>query len=122
MRMTHRLTSVALAVATAAVAHPASAQTAVYVAPPPGPPPGSDDAVNRPGGTVAAIAGFAFGTCTGCGAAFGFGVEGGYTLPMHLYLGGNFTYTPGTVHTLLVEPQVGYDLAPFGDKPILIRP
>jgi len=109
MRMTWRLTSAAFAVATALVSHTASAQT-------------EDTAVNRAGGMVGAVAGLGIGTCTGCGAGFGFGVEGGYTCGFHLYVGANFTYELGKVNSWLFEPQVGYDLALFGDLPILLRP
>jgi len=107
MRMIQRLSSVALAVAAMGFVHTASAQT---------------DAPNRAGGTVAAIAGLGIGTQTGSGAGFSIGVEGGYTLPMHLYIGGNFTYNVGKINSWLFEPQVGYDLALFGDLPIMIRP
>ena len=109
MRMTWRLTSAAFAVATALVAHTASAQT-------------EDTAVNRAGGTVGAVAGLGLQTFTGGGAGFAFGAEGGYTFPFHLFVGANFSYTAGKLPSWLFEPQVGYDLALFGDLPIMLRP
>jgi hypothetical protein len=71
---------------------------------------------------VAVVLGLGFDTQTGGGAGFAFGVEGGYTFPMHLYIGGAFDYKVGGFNTWLFEPQVGYDLALFGDLPIMLRP
>jgi hypothetical protein len=76
--------------------------------------------LDRPGGTIQGLLGF--GAYAGSG--FGLGVEGGYTLPIHLYLGGNFTYFTGNAveSAYLFEFQVGYDLAVIRRVPILIRP
>jgi hypothetical protein len=43
---------------------------------------------------------------------------------MHLYLGGNFTYFTGdaAISAILIEGQVGYDLAVIRAAPVLIRP
>jgi hypothetical protein len=120
MKTIRNVASIALLLGSLTVAETASAQTVVVAAPPPSV--GNPEAVNRAGGTVAAILGLGIGTCTGCGAAFGFGLEGGYTFPFHLYVGANFTYFAASLSSWVFEPQVGYDLAVFGELPILLRP
>jgi len=115
MRMIRGISSVAVALATIGLAHTASAEQVVVAAPS-----AEEVGVDRAGGSVAAILGF--GTHSGTG--FGLGAEGGYTLPMHLYIGGNFTYFTGSnsVSAYLFEGQVGYDLGVIKAAPILIRP
>ena len=84
--MIRRLATLALPLASLALAHTASAQTttvAVAAPPPSGSvvvvaAPTNPDDVSRPGGSVAAVAGLGFLTGGG-GAGFAFGVEGGYT-------------------------------------------
>jgi hypothetical protein len=74
--------------------------------------------LGRSGGTVAGILGFG-----GYGSGgFGIGVEGGYSLPNHIYIGGNFTYFADAFGGYLLEVQGGYDLAVIPRVPILIRP
>ena len=73
--------------------------------------------VGRPGGTIQGILGFG-----GYGSSgFGIGVEGGYTLPNHLYIGGNLTYFADTFASVLLEGQVGYEII-IPRAPVLIRP
>jgi len=78
------------------------------------------DGVDRAGGIIGGILGFG----AHAGSGFALGVEGGYTLPIHLYLGGNFTYFTGSddVSAYLFEFQVGYDLGVIRRAPVLIRP
>jgi len=74
--------------------------------------------IGRPGGTIAGVLGFG-----GYGSSgFGLGVEGGYSLPSHVYIGGNFTYFADTFGAYLFEVQGGYDLAVIPRAPVLIRP
>jgi hypothetical protein len=79
-----------------------------------------NEGVDRAGGVIGGILGFG----AHAGSGFALGVEGGYTLPMHLYLGGNFTYFVGSddVSAYLFEFQVGYDLGVIRQAPVLIRP
>ena len=116
MRRIRGISSFAVALATIGLAHTASAQQVVVAASPSA----EDVGVDRAGGSIAAILGFGAHS----GAGFGLGVEGGYTLPMHLYLGGNLTYFTGSdsVTSYIFEGQVGYDLGIIKAAPILIRP
>jgi len=118
--MIRKLTSIAVALCAVVFVREAKAQ---YAPPPPGPAPapsGGGEEIGRPGISAGAVLGF--GAHSGYG--FGLGVEGGYSLPMHLYLGANFTYYTGSddVSAWLFEPQIGYDLDVIHSVPILIRP
>ncbi len=99
--MTRRLPSIALALCALGFARQAHAEQ--YVQPLPGPTVPNN--IDRAGGIVGAILGV--GAKSGYG--FGLGAEGGYSLPFHLYLGGNFTYFTGSsgASAYLFEGQVG---------------
>jgi hypothetical protein len=81
---------------------------------------GSDFDIARVGPTLQGMLGFGANS----GSGFGIGVEGGWTLPAHIYLGGNFTYFFGSAldSAYLLEFQGGYDLAVIKQAPVLIRP
>ena len=121
--MIRKLSSIAITVCAFAFARQASAQMATAPMTSSPPPAGGvvvEEGVDRAGGIVGGLVGF--GTHTGAG--FALGVEGGYTLPMHLYIGGDFNYYFGSlgVSEYLIQAQVGYDLGVIKAAPILIRP
>jgi hypothetical protein len=76
-------------------------------------------------GSVGALLGYGFKD----GVGLGFGVRGGYTLPMNLYLGGTFVYHLGksestplgdiTTKIYYFGVEAGYDIAA---GPVVIRP
>jgi hypothetical protein len=122
-----RTFAVAVAAVTAASAFAgeahAQAVTATVVAPAPAVAvvESAGTAANRPGFSVAGLAGFAF-AASGYGAAFQFGARGGYTLPMHLYLGGDLGYSINSFGFFHLQGEVGYDLAVGSAQALLIRP
>jgi hypothetical protein len=78
-------------------------------------------AANRPGFSVAGVAGFGFAD-QGYGAAFEFGARAGYTLPMHLYVGGALGYSVNSFGIFHLQGEVGYELAVGSAEALLIRP
>lgn len=106
------------AAAQVAVVAPAPAVTTVAVEPPAAEA-SPDEAPNRPGFSAGALVGI---SSTGFG--FGLGARAGYTLPFHLYLGGDIEdFFGGSLQLFSVGPEVGYDLAlPAGGLPFLLRP
>jgi hypothetical protein len=77
------------------------------------------EAPDRPGFSVGGLVGIETS-----GFGFGIGARAGYTLPFHLYLGGNIGYNFGSGgdHVFSVAPEVGYDIALWFRPPILLRP
>jgi hypothetical protein len=73
----------------------------------------------RTGASVAGLLGFNYGGGT---AFFGFGARGGYTLPMHLYVGGELGYSVGSVGLFHIQAEVGYDIGLAAVPALLIRP
>jgi hypothetical protein len=76
-------------------------------------------ASDRPGFSAGALLGFETS-----GFGFGIGARAGYTLGIHLYLGGDIGYNFGSGgdHVFSLAPEIGYDFGlPIG-APILIRP
>lgn len=79
--------------------------------------------IARPGWSIAALLGFGFDSIYG----FGLGARAGYTLPQHIYIGGEFGYffggstTIGSYSTFNLGPEIGYDIG-LASAPILIRP
>jgi hypothetical protein len=121
-----RTFAVAVAAVTAASAYAgeahAQAVTATVVAPAPAVAVVEEGgAANRPGFSVAGVAGLGF-AASGYGAAFEFGARAGYTLPMHLYIGGALGYQVGTVNFFHFQAEVGYELAVGDARKLLIRP
>jgi hypothetical protein len=140
--------------ATVTVQTPAYAPPPTY-APPPSPPPGNYGApppryapppaqygpppqeqrwggnsryaanfeIARPGWSIEAMLGFGFNSIYD----FGIGVRAGYTLPQHIYIGGEFSYFFGGTElaysyaTYNIGPEVGYDIG-LAAAPVLIRP
>jgi len=95
----------------------------VYAPPPPAYGPrtyGQGFDIARQGGDIHGVLGFGLDSYYG----FALGIEGGYTLPLHIYLGGSLTYFTGNsvLSSYLLEFQAGYDLAVIPRVPILIRP
>jgi hypothetical protein len=106
-----------------------------YEAPPQGqyaaPPPhyggnsryAADFEIARAGWSIEALLGFGFNSVYG----FGLGVRAGYTLPQHIYIGGEFGYFFGggdavyNYATYNLGPEIGYDIG-LAAAPILIRP
>ncbi len=113
----------------------------VVETPPPPPPPSPPKAVDKPVEpppaseeeekpiSIAPLLGYATNH-----ANFGIGVRGGYTLPMHLYVGGTVVYHFGTsndvpsfggktvtasAHILYPGVEVGYDIHA---GPVIVRP
>jgi hypothetical protein len=111
--MTRTLVVVAAATTVAAWACAAKAADNAPAAAPVSPP--SD----RPGFSAGALLGFETS-----GFGFGIGARAGYTLGIHLYLGGEIGYNFGSGgdHVFSLAPEIGYDFGlPIG-APILIRP
>jgi hypothetical protein len=120
--MTRTQIAVALAAAVTASAFTgvANAQAVVATASV-APAPAVSDEANRPGFSVAGLLGFEV-LGNGFGAAFGFGARAGYTLPMHLYVGGDLGYTVGPVGFFHLQGEVGYELGVASVPALLIRP
>jgi hypothetical protein len=74
---------------------------------------------DRAGASVAGYAGFGF-LSGGAGAAFEFGARGGYTLPMHLYVGGDLGFQVASYNIFHIQGEVGYDIGLT--KELLLRP
>jgi hypothetical protein len=98
--------------APAATAAPSSQAT-------PAPAADSSPRADRPGFSVGALVGVETS-----GFGFGIGARAGYSLPFHLYLGGEIGYNFGSsgTHVFSLAPEVGYDFALPISVPILIRP
>jgi hypothetical protein len=120
MIRTHVAVAVAAATAAFAFAGVASAQAVVVAA---GPGPREvivEDEANRPGFSIAANIGFAAGSNDFTG--FAAGVRAGYTLPIHLYIGGDVTFYPISGTALIsIAPEIGYDIG-LRRVPLDIRP
>jgi hypothetical protein len=77
---------------------------------------------DRPGFSVAGLAGLEFAG-SGVGALFDFGARAGYTLPMHLYIGGDLGYAlAGFGGIFHLQAEVGYALGIRSVPQLLIRP
>jgi hypothetical protein len=83
----------------------------------------ADFEIARPGWSISAMLGFGFNDVYD----FGIGVRAGYTLPQHIYIGGEFAYFFGggdnvySYSTYNIGPEIGYDIG-LAAAPILIRP
>jgi hypothetical protein len=83
----------------------------------------ADFEIARPGWSISAMLGFGFNDVYD----FGIGVRAGYTLPQHIYIGGEFGYFFGdtignaSVATFNLGPEIGYDIG-LAAAPVLIRP
>jgi hypothetical protein len=79
--------------------------------------------IARPGWSIEAELGFGFNSIYD----FGIGFRGGYTLPQHIYIGGEFGYFFGgtdgfySYATYNLGPEIGYDIG-LAAAPVLIRP
>jgi hypothetical protein len=79
--------------------------------------------IARPGWSIDAMLGFGFNSIYD----FGIGIRAGYTLPQHIYIGGEFGYFFGGTEgfysyaTYNLGPEVGYDIG-LAAAPVLIRP
>jgi hypothetical protein len=78
-----------------------------------------EEAPDRPGWSVAGLVGFAAGNGYN---SFALGVRGGYTLPFHLYLGGDISVDIFSGALISIAPEVGYDLRIPVGVPLLLRP
>jgi len=84
---------------------------------------GADFEIARPGWSISAMLGFGFNDVYN----FGLGIRGGYTLPQHFYIGGEFGYFFGetvgdySLATYNLGPEFGYDIG-LAAAPVLIRP
>jgi hypothetical protein len=83
----------------------------------------ADFEIARSGWSIEALLGFGFNSIYG----FGLGVRAGYTLPQHIYIGGEFGYYFGgtdnfySYATYNLGPEIGYDIG-LAAAPVLIRP
>jgi hypothetical protein len=123
MIRSHIAVAVAAVTAASAFAGEAHAQavTATVVAPAPAVVESGGVEANRAGFSVAGVAGLAF-AASGYGAAFEFGARAGYTLPMHLYVGGDLGYQINSFGFFHVQAEVGYEIGISSVPQLLIRP
>jgi hypothetical protein len=124
MTRTHIAVAVATVAAASAIAGEAHAQavTATVVAPAPVVAvESSGGGAAGPGVSVGGVAGFGF-VGRGYGAAFAIGARGGYTLPMHLYVGGELGYDISSVGIFNIQAEIGYAIGLESVSKLLIRP
>jgi hypothetical protein len=124
--MTRTPIAVAVAAVTAAcsfVAGDAHAQavTATVAAPAPAVAVSDSSGAVRPGFSTAGYLGFDY-VGSGAGAAFAFGARAGYSLPMHLYVGGDLGYSVASFNFFHLQAEAGYDIGISSVPALLIRP
>jgi hypothetical protein len=123
--MIRTLTALAISAATALFATSALAQDPAAAPAPAAAAPAAAAPADASGDTSGLSAALLLGYGFDDAFKVGFGARVGYTLPMHLYIGGTFIYHLGeseggaTVNVFYVGPEVGYEI-PAG--PVLIRP